>query len=125
MVTRSPRDFSRLPRLEAVSPFPREEATPPVTKTCLVGPVEYVAAANSDSRGQSRYGGGTVENPTPLHGVPAYQRPPRVAKTAAPRPAFGVTDRAADRRRRRPRRTVRSGRPPARPGPGSRPPGRR
>ena len=37
MVTRSPRDFSRLPRLEAVRPLPSEEATPPVTKTCLVG----------------------------------------------------------------------------------------
>src|SRR6187200_2059298 len=38
MVTRTPRDFSRLPRLEAVSPLPREDATPPVTKMCLVGP---------------------------------------------------------------------------------------
>src|SRR3954453_4122133 len=37
MVTRRPRDFSRLPRLEAVSPLPSEEATPPVTNTCLVG----------------------------------------------------------------------------------------
>src|SRR4051794_25604116 len=37
MVTRRPRDFSRLPRLEAVSPLPSDEATPPVTKTCLVG----------------------------------------------------------------------------------------
>ena len=37
MVTRRPRDFRRLPRLEAVRPFPREEATPPVTNTCLVG----------------------------------------------------------------------------------------
>src|SRR3954451_3699706 len=37
IVTRRPRDFSRLPRLEAVSPLPSEEATPPVTKTCLVG----------------------------------------------------------------------------------------
>src|SRR3954452_3956361 len=37
IVTRRPRDFSRLPRLEAVSPLPSEEATPPVTNTCLVG----------------------------------------------------------------------------------------
>jgi hypothetical protein len=37
MVTRSPRDFSRLPSEEAVRPFPSEEATPPVTNTCLVG----------------------------------------------------------------------------------------
>src|SRR5215472_9016064 len=36
MQTRSPRIFSRRPRLEAVSPLPRLEATPPVTKTCLV-----------------------------------------------------------------------------------------
>src|SRR3954462_12870385 len=36
IVTRRPRDLSRLPRLEAVSPLPSEEATPPVTKTCLV-----------------------------------------------------------------------------------------
>src|SRR3569623_1744235 len=37
MVTRRPRDFSRLPRLDAVSPLPSEEATPPVTNTCMVG----------------------------------------------------------------------------------------
>ncbi len=37
MVTRSPRALSREPRLEAVSPFPRDEATPPVTNRCLVG----------------------------------------------------------------------------------------
>ena len=36
MVTRSPRSFSRRPRLEAVRPLPRLEATPPVTKRCLV-----------------------------------------------------------------------------------------
>src|SRR4029079_3222175 len=40
MVTRSPRDFRTLLRLEAVRPLPREEATPPVTKTCLVGALE-------------------------------------------------------------------------------------
>src|SRR5215203_4512247 len=38
MVTRSPRALSRLPRLLAVRPFPREDATPPVTNTCLVTP---------------------------------------------------------------------------------------
>src|SRR6478735_2058364 len=37
MVTRRPRALRRLPRLDAVRPFPREEATPPVTNTCLVG----------------------------------------------------------------------------------------
>src|SRR5436305_859136 len=34
IVTRSPRALSRRPRLEAVKPLPRLEATPPVTKTC-------------------------------------------------------------------------------------------
>ena len=36
METLSPRATRRLPRLEAVSPLPSEEATPPVTKRCLV-----------------------------------------------------------------------------------------
>src|SRR5215210_474091 len=36
METRNPRATSRLPRLDAVSPLPSEEATPPVTKRCLV-----------------------------------------------------------------------------------------
>src|SRR5580765_8709325 len=36
IVTRSPRARSRWPRLDAVSPLPREEATPPVTKMCFV-----------------------------------------------------------------------------------------
>ena len=31
-----PRATRRRPRLEAVSPFPKLEATPPVTKICLV-----------------------------------------------------------------------------------------
>src|SRR4051812_14703734 len=39
MATLRPRSRSRCPRLEAVSPFPREEATPPVTKMCLLGPL--------------------------------------------------------------------------------------
>src|SRR5829696_2408662 len=34
--TRSPLATSRLPRLDAVRPLPSEEATPPVTKRCLV-----------------------------------------------------------------------------------------
>src|SRR5918996_5390525 len=37
IVTRRPRERSRRPRLEAVRPLPSEEATPPVTNTCLVG----------------------------------------------------------------------------------------
>lgn len=36
IVTRRPRAFSSAPRLEAVRPLPRDEATPPVTKMCLV-----------------------------------------------------------------------------------------
>src|SRR4051794_18882549 len=36
MDTRSPRIFSSRPRLEAVSPLPRDDATPPVTNRCLV-----------------------------------------------------------------------------------------
>src|SRR6478735_8290925 len=36
MVTRKPREVSNRPRLEAVRPLPREDATPPVTKMCLV-----------------------------------------------------------------------------------------
>src|SRR5581483_4588095 len=47
MVTRSPRAFSKRPRLEAVRPLPRLDATPPVTKRCLVDATrdEYDAAA--------------------------------------------------------------------------------
>src|ERR1700738_1927089 len=45
MVTRRPRALSSAPRLEAVSPLPREEATPPVTKRCLVGRRSFFAAA--------------------------------------------------------------------------------
>src|SRR5579859_2685111 len=37
IVTRKPRALSSDPRLEAVSPLPKDEATPPVTKRCLVG----------------------------------------------------------------------------------------
>src|SRR6478609_9987007 len=37
IVTVRPRALRRLPRLDAVRPFPSEEATPPVTNTCLVG----------------------------------------------------------------------------------------
>ena len=35
MVTRKPRSFNSRPREEAVKPFPKELATPPVTKMCL------------------------------------------------------------------------------------------
>src|ERR1700722_17584776 len=48
MLTRSPRSFSNLPMLDAVSPLPRLEATPPVTKRCLVvaGPDACADIAN-------------------------------------------------------------------------------
>ena len=36
ITTRRPRALSSMPRLEAVRPLPSEEATPPVTKMCLV-----------------------------------------------------------------------------------------
>src|SRR4029077_2520011 len=36
ILTRSPRSFSSLPMLEAVSPLPRLDATPPVTNKCRV-----------------------------------------------------------------------------------------
>src|SRR5437763_10730737 len=36
MVTRRPRSLRSRPRLDAVKPLPRLEATPPVTKRCLV-----------------------------------------------------------------------------------------
>src|SRR6478672_7899764 len=44
MTTRRPRAVSRLPRLAAVRPLPREETTPPVTKMCLV-----IRAVRSDA----------------------------------------------------------------------------
>src|SRR4051794_39083788 len=46
MTTRRPRAVSRLPRLEAVSPLPSEEATPPVTKMCLVVRAEGAKACS-------------------------------------------------------------------------------
>ncbi len=53
MVTRRPRALSRAPRLEAVRPLPREEATPPVTKMCLVV-VDVGCIAKGGSRGRDR-----------------------------------------------------------------------
>ncbi len=40
-MTRSPRARRRCPRLEAVRPLPSEEATPPVTKMCLVCATDF------------------------------------------------------------------------------------
>lgn len=47
MATEMPRLRSRRPRLEAVSPFPREETTPPVTKM-WAGTVVCVALMRPD-----------------------------------------------------------------------------
>lgn len=44
MTTRNPRARSKFPRLEAVRPFPSEDATPPVTKMCLVLPGSIASA---------------------------------------------------------------------------------
>src|SRR3954453_16898613 len=74
MVTRRPRDFSRLPSEEAVSPLPSEEATPPVTKRCLVGceAAKLTPVVGPDTGGC----GEAVGSPT-IHGVLAYQAPER------------------------------------------------
>src|SRR5947209_14490999 len=54
IVTRSPRAFSRRPRLEAVRPLPRLEATPPVTKTWRTAVSgALLERANYGSRGVS------------------------------------------------------------------------
>ena len=43
ITTDRPRALRRFPRLAAVRPFPSEEATPPVTKMCLVLPGSKVS----------------------------------------------------------------------------------
>src|SRR5256885_8892343 len=47
IVTRTPRFLSRRPSEDAVSPLPSEEATPPVTKMCLVTGSQVIARASS------------------------------------------------------------------------------
>src|SRR5271169_4387620 len=76
MVTRRPRALSRRPRLEAVRPLPRLDATPPVTKRCLVDAArdEYDAAA----KGRLPVVGARRRWP-PVHGPSEYQ----LAVTAA------------------------------------------
>ena len=104
MVTRRPRARSRCPRLEAVRPLPREEATPPVTKMCfgLRHGLRLVTAVAPRTRAGRRTTGECR-----VRGVAAgiRQRPrPRVARHAlaqrAPGPAASpVADRPAARRR--------------------------
>src|SRR5512139_246352 len=104
MVTRSPRALSRFPRLEAVRPLPREEATPPVTKTCLVGCVATKATpvvSMPDLAGFHQRRGGW--KPT-VHGVLGYQQgrfhgQSRADGLSLERPP------ASHRRRRRPTRS--------------------
>src|SRR4051794_22502917 len=113
MVTRSPRDFSRLPNEEAVSPLPSDEATPPVTKTCLVGcdaakwaPVGGVFVLVLVLGGASVWAIGRTST---VHGVLAYQPP---HGTAQLRRAVAVSSwcwhPASPRRRRRRTRSGRS-----------------
>src|SRR5690349_21871981 len=53
MLTRRPRSLSSRPRLEAVSPLPRLDATPPVTKRCRVETGrDACSAAKPSSRGR-------------------------------------------------------------------------
>src|SRR6266571_6377859 len=69
MLTRRPRIFSRRPRLEAVSPLPRLEATPPVTNTCLVSTGRGVSADVAKSAPVVIADGRCP----PVHGVSEYQ----------------------------------------------------
>src|SRR6266568_6896741 len=69
MLTRRPRIFSRRPRLEAVRPLPRLEATPPVTKTCLVRTGRGVSADVAKLAPVVSAGGRCPS----VHGVSEYQ----------------------------------------------------
>src|SRR5688572_23137451 len=77
MVTRRPRDLSSRPRLEAVRPLPSDDATPPVTKTCLV----TALPAKVTPVGECRRIDGPM-NHSMLHGTPAYQQHCRQRGTA-------------------------------------------
>lgn len=77
MLTLSPRSLSRRPRLDAVKPLPRLEATPPVTNRCLV------------ETGRDAYGGvAKMKLPwsvpaiiPPVHGPSGYQAPASTVHT--------------------------------------------
>src|SRR5215813_9378266 len=71
MLTRRPRAFSKRPRLDAVSPLPRLEATPPVTKTCLVRTGRGVSADVAKLAPVVSAGGRWPS----VHGVSEYQEP--------------------------------------------------
>src|SRR5215212_4036169 len=73
MVTRRPRALSSRPIEDAVSPFPREEATPPVTKMCLVTGFQGTAA-----------GGGSPGTAADLGAVPGNACGPGVVGSVVP-----------------------------------------
>src|SRR5487761_1799874 len=85
MVTRRPRSFSRRPRLEAVSPLPRLDATPPVTNRCLVsiGRDARADAAKMVSRG--RCDAGNASAPRTLRITAGSNRHSHRHLTPAPR----------------------------------------
>src|ERR671913_1713803 len=98
MVTRRPRAFSRLPRLLAVSHLPSEEATPPVTNTCLVwltdcakGLSRGVHAGRPAGLGPRSTGiHGNTDPPTarpPRRGTPGRTQPEEVGGNGASAPA--------------------------------------
>ena len=55
IVTRRPRAESRLPKLDAVSPLPRDEATPPVTNRCLVCFTELTGHQTISARASDKH----------------------------------------------------------------------
>ncbi len=108
ITTRRPRALSSMPRLEAVRPLPSEEATPPVTKMCLVVVAvlfrkaaggmakrglpwsRFVVRCGCPARRESRVVrprrrrcGSGVSSP-PVHGLPGYQRPGPMASGHSP-----------------------------------------
>src|SRR3954469_11519707 len=76
-VTRRPRLLSKRPSDDAVSPLPRLEATPPVTKMCFVNPLPPAPFAGAGTR---RYGDAPAPLAPPAHGrstVPGAHASPR------------------------------------------------
>src|SRR6478735_8373323 len=100
IVTRSPRATSRLPREEAVNPLPSEEATPPVTKMCLVSlpfPTEFHHRA-PDAAVANRRAGVSQSEPAPeLSAGPRRPTPSSRRTPISPH----LTDRAEHRYRDR------------------------
>src|SRR3954453_1165125 len=88
MVTRSPRCLRRFPSEEAVSPLPSDEATPPVTNTCLVAKVLGSAATKESSRG-SQCAARTLARPRGSSLPTPPGRPERHADSGRIRPVGG------------------------------------